>query len=120
MDAEGGLAENSADNEIPVMDTGLDRQVPTPEVNDNYVNSLVMLPRGNTCVRGKVIRQKIDSSGNAVGRVNNNPIFHTHEYRVKFGDGEVRKLIKNVIVESMYAACGDSCNDYLLMGSIFD
>ena len=56
MDAEGGLAENSADNEIPVMDTGLDRQVPTPEVNDNYVNSLVMLPRGNTCVRGKVIR----------------------------------------------------------------
>ena len=39
MDAEGGLSYNSKYNDIPVMANGLDRQVPTPEVNDNYVNS---------------------------------------------------------------------------------
>ena len=50
-DAEGGLSY-----EIPVMATGLDLQVPTPEVNDNYVNSSFMSPRGNTYARGKVVR----------------------------------------------------------------
>ena len=28
------------------MAPGLDRQVPTPEVNNNYMNSSVMFPRG--------------------------------------------------------------------------
>ena len=68
------------------MDTGLDRQVPTPEVNDNYVSSSVMLPRGNTSARGKVIGRKIYASGNAVGRRNKYPIIDTHKYRVEFDD----------------------------------
>ena len=33
-DVEGGLADKSEDDDIPVMDTGLDHQVPTPEVNE--------------------------------------------------------------------------------------
>ena len=37
------------------MATGLDRKVPMTEVNDNYVNASVMLPRGNSYARGKVI-----------------------------------------------------------------
>ena len=35
--AEGGLADNTEDEEDPLMATGFDREVPTPEVNDNYV-----------------------------------------------------------------------------------
>ena len=42
------------------MTNGLDRKVPTPEGNENYVNDSVMLPRGNSYARGKVIVRKID------------------------------------------------------------
>ena len=40
------------------MDTVLDREVPTPEENDNYVNDSVMFPIGNSYARGKVIGWK--------------------------------------------------------------
>ena len=90
---------------------GLDLQVPIIEVNDNYLNSSFMLPRGNTDARGKVIVRKIDASGNDVGRRNDNTILDTRKYRVDVGDGEVIKLTENVIIESMYAACNDSRNE---------
>ena len=67
--------------------TGLDSEVPTPKVNDNYVNDLVMLPRGNSYASGKVIGLKRKADGNAVGRKNDNPILDTREYRVEFDDG---------------------------------
>ena len=57
------------------MATGLDREVPTLEPNDNYVKTSVMLPRGNTYDRGKFIVQKRDTDGNAIGIKNNNPIW---------------------------------------------
>ena len=53
------MSDQSEDDKIPVMDTGLDRPEPMPEVNDNNVNSSFMLPRENTYARGKVIGQKI-------------------------------------------------------------
>ena len=71
------MSDKSEEYYIPVMDTGLDHQVSTPELNDNNFNSSVMLPRGNTYSRGKFIGKKIDASGNAFGRSNENPIL-TH------------------------------------------
>ena len=61
---EVGLVGNNKDDEDPAMDTELDREVPTLEANDNYVNSSVMLPRGNSYARGKVIRRKKDADRN--------------------------------------------------------
>ena len=98
------MAGNNEDDEDPDMATGLDRKVPTPDANDNYVNALVMLPRGNSYARGKVIGRKRDADGNDVGRSNDNPILDTREYSVEFDDGEVSKLTEHVIAESMYAA----------------
>ena len=77
MDAEGGLAGNTEDDEDPVMSTGLDCEVPTPEANDKYLNDQVMFPRGNRYARGKVIGRKRDADGNAVRRKNDNPILDT-------------------------------------------
>ena len=37
---------------------------------------------------------------------------------MQFADGEVTELIANMIAESMYAACNDDGNEYLLMDSI--
>ena len=97
------------------MDIGLDREVPTPEVNDNYVNASVMLPRGNSYARGKVIGPKRDADGNDVGKTNYNPILDTRAYHVEVYDGYVRKLTENAIVDSMYAAYDDSGNEYMMM-----
>ena len=88
------------------------------EVNENYVNTSVMLSRGNSYARGDVIGQKRDAYGNFVGRENDNPILDTREYSAEFDDWEVRKLTTIVIAESIYAACNDSVKDYLMMVSI--
>ena len=93
------------------MATALDLHVPTSEVNENYVNSSVMFPIGNTYARGKFIGLRIDASGNSVVRRNDNPILDTQEYCFEFDDGKVRKLTASVIVESMYAPCDDYGND---------
>ena len=65
------------DDKEPVMATGLDINVPMPKANENYVNALVMLPRGKSYARGKVIGHKRDADGNAVGSSNDNPIHDT-------------------------------------------
>ena len=74
---EGGLTGNTEYDEGPAMDTGLEREVPTPKVNDNYVNASVIFPRVNSYDRGKVIGCNRDSDGNTVGRTNDNPILDT-------------------------------------------
>ena len=102
------------------MTAGLDREVPMSEVNENYVNASVMLPIGNSYARKKFIGQKRDADGNAVGGTHYNPILDTRKYRVEYDYGEVRKLTANLIAESMYAACYDSGNEYLMMDSIVE
>ena len=67
-DMEDGFSGKTKYDEDPDMATGLGRDVPTPEVNDNYVNASFMFPRGNSYARGKVIRWKIDADVNFVGR----------------------------------------------------
>ena len=88
-DVKGGLSGNTEDDEDPAMDTRLDHEVPTPEVNEKYVNASVMFPRGNSYARGKAIGRKRDAESNVIGRTNENPILDTSEYHVDFDDGEV-------------------------------
>ena len=57
-DVEGGLSGNVEDDEDPVMATGLYREVPTPESNENYVNASVVLPIGNSYAIWKFIVRK--------------------------------------------------------------
>ena len=63
---------------------------------------------------------KMYADENVVGGSNDNPILDTMEYSVEFDDGEFSELTANVIAESMYAACDDSGNEYLMMDSIVD
>eukprot|EP00804_Cyclotella_cryptica_P009101 CCRYP_003177-RA/>CCRYP_003177-RA protein AED:0.23 eAED:0.23 QI:0/0/0/1/1/1/2/0/629 len=92
----------------------------TPEIGDNYVNTEVMLPRGDHMARGKVIRRKRDAEGNPIGRANNNPILDTRQYEVQFADGEVTELTANVIAEVMFAQCDEDGNEYVLFDSFVD
>ena len=96
-DVKGGLADKSEEDDITFKDNGLDRQVPTPELNNNYVNSSVMLSKGNDYSIGKAIKRKRNADGNAIGRMNNNLILDTREYPVDFDDGKISELKANVI-----------------------
>ena len=109
-DVQDGLVGNTEDDEDPATATGLDRELPTPEANDNYVNAQVIFPVVNSYARWKVIGRKRYADGNNVGRKNDNPILETRKYPVEFDDGEVIKMRANVIEESMYAACDDFGN----------
>ena len=119
-DGMQGSADDVGDDETPMSAAGSDRKLPTPEADDNFVHASVMLPRGSSYARGKVIGRKRDADGNVVGRSNENPILDTREYRVQFDDGEVSELTANVIAQSMYASCDDDGNEYLLLDSIVD
>ena len=117
---EGSLSGNTEDDEEPAMYTELYCKVPTSKVNDDYINASVMLPTRNSYSRGKFIGRKRDADGNSIGRKNDNPILYTSEYCVEFDDGEVRELTGKLITDSMYAACDDSGNNYLMMYLIVD
>ena len=114
-----GLA-GDADNEIPAPSLGVDVELPTPEVGDNYVNASLMLPRGNSLARGTVIGRKRDACGDPIGNANANPIKDSRVYRVEFDDGDVCELTANVIAKSMYASCDADGNEYILFDSFVD
>ena len=119
-DVEGGLVVNTEDCEDSAMDNGLEREVRTPESNYNHMNASVLFSRGNSYARRKVVRQKIYAYENALGRSNNNPILDKREYSVEFSNREISELTSNVISDSMYAACKEYGNEYLMMDSIVD
>ena len=79
-----------------------------------------MFPIGNTYIIGKVIRRKINPSGNVIEKMNDNRIIDTHKYCVELDDKEFSKLTANIIIEFMYAACDDYGNEYLIMELIVD
>ena len=91
------VLEGSADFE-PLPDPD---PLPTPEASDNYVNANVMLPLGDSLLRGRVVERKRDAKGNVMGRANDNPIRDTRQYVVKFYSGEITELTANIIVQSI-------------------
>ena len=115
-----GNADDEADKEMPSPSLGIDVTLPTPEAGDNYVNASLMLPRGNSLVRGTVIGRKRDSRGDPIGNANANPIMDSRVYRVEFDDGDICELTANIIAESMYASCDADGNKYILFDSFVD
>ena len=47
---------------------------PTPEVDDTYVGTNVMLPHRSVMAQGRVLKRARDNDGNAIGRSNENPL----------------------------------------------
>ncbi len=118
-----GLADGltgNADDELPTPSLGIDGELPTPEADDNYVNTSLMLPRGNVLAHGTVIGQKRDARGDPIGNANTNPILDSRMYHVEFEDGDMCELTANVIAESMYASCDEDSNKYILFDSFVD
>ena len=64
----------------------------TPEACDNMIGAEVMLPRGGTLTRGRVIRRKRDHEGKTKGRAHVDPRLDTREFVIEFENGEVDEL----------------------------
>ena len=79
------------------------------------MHASVMLPRGNSNARGKVVACKRNANGNPIGQANENPILDLHVHHVEFDNGDVSKLTVNVIGKAMYASCDEDGNEYLMM-----
>ena len=92
-----GQTVGTEDEEPPVLATGFDIEFPTPEADNNYVNTSIMVLRGIKLARGRIIGRNRDADGNPTVRANANPILNTLEYQVEFGDEEVSELTENVI-----------------------
>ncbi len=80
----------------------LDEEV-TPEVGDEYVHALVMLPCGSQLIHGTMKARKRDLDGNPIGHQLDNPLLDMQLYDVKFPNGEVTPLTANAIAQAMYA-----------------
>ena len=104
--------------EIQAPPTGINKGIPSPEQGDNYVGVSIMLPRGESSARGKVIARKRDAEGNPVGRADTNPVQESRTYEVQFPDSKVAELTANLIAESMYTLCNQEGNEYLLFDCI--
>ena len=50
----------------------------TPQVGDNFLNAEIMLPKGGSMAKGKVVRRKRSVDGDLIGRAaNRDPILDT-------------------------------------------
>ena len=93
---------------------------PTPNDSYNYVGSRLRLPHGKSLAQGRVLKRARDNDDNVIGRTNENPIYDTRGYVVKFKDGEQAELAANTIAQSMYAQCDPDRNQYVMFDSIVD
>ena len=108
-DVEDGF-EDTPDDILPT----------TPEVNNNYVGTNVLLLRGNNMAQGRVRKSACDSNGNPIGGANENPILDSREYVFEFKDGIKEELAANAIDRRMYDQCDPDGNTYVLFGYITD
>ena len=121
LDAETPIYDSYEDDaDCGMPDPPSEELEPTPEAGDSYVNTEVMLPRGDSMARGRVVYRKRDADGNLIGWSNANPILDSRLYEVEFANGEVAKLTANVITEAMFAQCDENRNEYILLDSLVD
>lgn len=90
----------------------------TPEAYDQYIAAHVLLPRGDSVLKAKVVARSKDGDGNPVGRRNANPILDTREYEVEFPDGATEVYTANVIAQNIYASVDENGMEYLVLDEI--
>jgi hypothetical protein len=91
-----------------------------PEFLDEYISAHVLLPKGDSYVKGHVISCKRDDDGNVRGKANTNPILDSRVYEVQFSDGHTEEYATNVIAEAVYARVDDEGYEHLILDEIID
>ena len=108
------------DTDSPIQEGSPDEILQTPEINDNFVNVKIMLPRGDVMAMGRVTKRARDSDRNPLGTAHENPILDTCQYIFEFNDGDEAEPTVNVIATNMYAQCDLEGNQYVLLDPLID
>ena len=90
----------------------------TPETLDDLLNAEVMLPHGDSYLKGTVIKRAKGEDGNPIGRHHDNPFLDTRKYEVRMSDGSVRECMHNVVAESMFSQADSEGERHLLLDEI--
>ena len=113
------LYEDETQNEQMFLNLAEELE-PMPEVGDHYIGAEILLSIEDEMVRGHVVVQHHDTSGNVMGRAHMNSILDTRMYQVEFVWGKVTELTTNINAKSMYAQCDADGNEYLLLDVLVD
>ena len=108
------------DTDSPIQEGSPDKILPTPEINDNFFNVEIMLPRGYEMAMERVTKRARDPDGNPLGTAHENPILDTRQYIVQFNDGGEAELAAIVIAANMYTQCDPEGNQYVLLDSLIN
>ena len=92
----------------------------TPEYQDQYIGSEVVLPLQGTMKAGKVKRRSRTENGDLFGKAHDNPILDTRSYDVEFPDGTVNSYTANIIAVNMMAQCDENGNHLAILDGIVD
>jgi len=92
----------------------------TPESYDAYLGAELLVPHGDTFLRGRVIKRSHDEDGNPIGVRNANPLLDTRQYIVQFGDDSTAEYAANVIAENLYSQCDEDGRQHLVFKEITD
>jgi hypothetical protein len=104
-----------------------DGEEPVPEADDvdyaafdKFLQSQVLLPKGDETKLGRVVKRQRDENGNLLGKSNDNPLLNTAVYEVEFEDGIIEAYAANTIAESIYANTDDNGLQELHLETIMD
>ena len=86
-----------------------------PEFLDNYISAHVLLPKGDSFVKGQVVARKRDANGNTRGKAHSNPVLDSRVYEVQFSDGHTEEYAANVIADSIYAQVDDEGFEHIIL-----
>jgi len=91
-----------------------------PDFLNNYIAAHILLPKGDTFVKGQVIARKRDANGQAKGKPHINPILDSRVYEVQFPDGHTEEYAANVIAEAIFSQVDEEGNEHLILDEIID
>ena len=93
---------------------------PTGDLEDNYVNMEIALPRGDDgqLQHARVKRRAIDQDGKPIGKAADNPMLDTRKYIVQYLDGTVETLTANTIATNLFAQVDEDGHRQLFIDDI--
>ena len=115
---DGSIINNSCADEghtIPAQYDDL-----TPEQTDEFMNTNVLIPRGDSYQRSTISHRKHNSSVEIVGRRNANPLLDTRAYEAELPGGEGVAFLANTMATRLLDICSYDGHNLMLFRSLLD
>jgi len=89
-------------------------------VYNRYLGAELSINRGDSEIRGRVVKRARCNNGEFIGLLHKNPLMDSREYWIEFPDGDEEKYAANVIAENLYLQVDSEGQHYAVMKEIVD